>query len=210
MAWMGILGISVLTALIVTLAATIVPLPEAEAQEPFVGQIQYFGFNFAPRGWAFCDGQLLPISQNTALFSLLGTTYGGDGRTTFGLPDDRGRVFIGMGNGPGLSNYQIGQRGGVERVTLTTTQIPSHTHGLSAAVLQGTPLSGDTAALTDNALALTFARAYSTMAPTASMHTDSISGLTDATGGSQSHENRQPFLVVNCSIALTGIFPSRN
>ena len=96
--------------------------------EPFIGQIQPFAFNFAPRNWALCDGQLLPISQNTALFSLIGTTYGGDGRTTFGLPDLRGRVPIHQGHGPGLSSYVIGQTGGSATNTLTQAQMPSHTH----------------------------------------------------------------------------------
>src|SRR5215831_16990317 len=100
--------------------------------EPFVAQIQIFAFNFAPRGWAFCAGQILSISQNTALFSLLGTTYGGNGQTTFGLPDLRGRVPLSPGQGPGLSNYSLGQVGGAENVTLTTTQMPQHTHAPQA------------------------------------------------------------------------------
>ncbi|MEX1309383.1 MAG: tail fiber protein, partial [Candidatus Sulfomarinibacteraceae bacterium] len=99
---------------------------------PFIGQIQLFGFNFPPRGWAFCEGQLLAISSNTALFSLLGTTFGGDGRTTFGLPDLRGRSAVGVGNGPGLSSVSWGQRSGAENVTLNVNTLPSHTH--SAAV----------------------------------------------------------------------------
>jgi len=102
--------------------------PSRNGAEPFIGEISMFGGNFAPRNWAFCDGQLLAISQNTALFSLLGTIYGGDGRTTFALPDLRGRVPIHSGNGPGLSNYRVGQKGGTETVTLNVTQIPSHNH----------------------------------------------------------------------------------
>src|SRR5262247_1539362 len=98
--------------------------------EPFLGQIQPFGFNFAPTGWATCDGQILSIAQNTALFSLLGTTFGGNGQTTFGLPDLRGRVPIGQGQGPGLANYTLGQTGGQETVTLITSQMPQHTHSL--------------------------------------------------------------------------------
>ncbi len=101
--------------------------------DPFIGQIQTFGFNFAPRGWARCDGQLLPISSNSALFSLLGTTYGGDGRTTFGLPDLRGRAALHQGQGPGLSNRNLGQRAGAENTTLTVNQMPSHNH------VQGAP-----------------------------------------------------------------------
>src|SRR3546814_13601589 len=106
--------------------------------EPFLGQIMMVGFNFAPRGWALCQGQLLPISQNSALFALLGTTYGGDGRTTFALPDLRGRCAIGMGQGPGLSAYQQGQMAGQENVTLIQTQIPTHTHYISASNADGT------------------------------------------------------------------------
>jgi len=104
----------------------------SRGSEPFLGEICWIGFNFAPRGWALCDGQLLSISQNDALFSLLGTTYGGDGRTTFGLPDLRGRSPIHVGQGPGLSNYQWGQKGGVETVTLTINQMPSHTHAITS------------------------------------------------------------------------------
>lgn len=211
MAWIGVFGISAFTVLFVTLAVTFGdPIPEAEASEPFIGEIRYFGFNFAPRGWALCQGQLLPIAQNTALFSLYGTTYGGDGLTTFGLPDDRGRVLIGMGQGPGLSNYSIGMKGGAEKTTLTIAQMPLHSHSADSLVLQGTPVVGNSAELTGNALALSFARSYSTTAPTAAMHADSIDGNIGNTGGNQSHDIRQPYLTVNCSIALTGIFPSRN
>ena len=105
--------------------------PSRSQIEPFIAQISLFGGNFAPRGWALCDGQLLPISQNTALFSLLGTTYGGDGRTTFGLPDMRGRALLHAGSGPGLSTRRIGQEGGNERVTLSIGEMPSHNHGAS-------------------------------------------------------------------------------
>ena len=122
MAWLGVFGVSAFTVAIAVLVVTFGEIPEAEASEPFIGTIQYFGFNFAPRGWGLCQGQLLPISQNTALFSLLGTTYGGDGRTTFGLPDDRGRVLIGMGTGPGLSAYTIGSRGGTETISTSQTR----------------------------------------------------------------------------------------
>jgi microcystin-dependent protein len=109
--------------------------------EPFIGQIMMFGGSFAPRGWAFCEGQLLPISQNAALFSILGTTYGGDGRSTFALPDLRGRVAIHPGSGPGLSNYRLGEKGGVESVALNVNQIPAHSHGISAS--NGTADSAD-------------------------------------------------------------------
>ena len=213
MAWMGFLSIVAFTVLIGTLVVTMEPLQETEASsDPFIAEMIHFGGNFAPRGWAFCDGQLLPISQNSALFSLLGTSFGGDGRTTFGLPDLRGRVMVhdGGSTGPGLSSVRLGEKGGSETVTLNTQQIPSHTHGLGLATLQGTPVIGDSVAVTGNALSLTFARTYSTTAPTAVMHTDSIAGTTDAAGGSQSHNNRQPYQSVNCIIALVGTFPSRN
>ena len=113
----------------------------ANAQESYLGQIQMFGFNFAPRGWAFCDGQLLPIAQNTALFSLLGTIYGGDGRTTFGLPDLRGRVPVHLGQGPGLANFTIGQKGGFATTTLSVQQMPLHAHAAQTTVHAGSATS---------------------------------------------------------------------
>ncbi len=167
--------------------------------EPFLGQIQPFGFNFAPRGWTRCDGQLLPISQNTALFALLGTTYGGDGRTTFGLPDLRGRAALHFGQGPGLSSYNIGQKGGAETVTLSTNQMPSHNHSLNAVA---EPAS--TAKPEGNLLAA--ALTYDVAPPDAVMAGVSIG----STGGGAAHNNIQPFLVINWCIALVGIFPSRN
>lgn len=180
--------------------------------EPFIGQIMLVGFNFAPRGWMTCEGQLLPISQYTALFSLLGTTYGGDGRTTFALPDMRGRAAIGMGHGPGLSSYTWGQKGGVENVTLNTTQIPSHNHSLNAS-----PNVGTSAIPTGNFIAkhqVTVERGNTvdgeSFTPDSSgvgpMNTASIS----STGGNLSHENRPPYLAINYIIAVVGIFPSRN
>src|SRR3546814_1398233 len=118
--------------------------------EPFLGQIMMVGFNFAPRGWALCQGQLLPISQNQALFSLLGTTYGGDGRTTFALPDLRGRCAIGMGQGPGLANYTQGEMAGQENVTLISTQMPQHTHSLAASSTNGTVSDPTNAVIANN------------------------------------------------------------
>lgn len=166
--------------------------------EPFLGQIIMFGGNFAPRSWAFCDGQLLPINQNSALFSILGTIYGGDGRTTFALPDMRGRVPIHPGNGPGLSSYRLGQRGGQESVTLTISEIPSHTHtghikdGLGKGTT-GTYFSSNNLTLKPN------------------IGTSQLEGVTiNHTGGNQAHENRQPFACVNFIIALQGTFPSRS
>lgn len=170
--------------------------------EPFVGEIRMFAGNFAPRGWAFCDGQLLAVSQNDALFSLLGTIYGGDGRTTFGLPDMRGRLPIHAGTGPGLSPRRLGAKGGEEKVTLTVNQMPSHTHPLQASrdpatnpnpegntvgeVLTGDPFIED--------------QAFDPMAST------SITNV----GGSRSHTNLMPFLCVHFIISLVGIYPSRH
>lgn len=179
--------------------------------EPFLGQIQLFGFNFAPRGWAFCHGQILSIAQNTALFSLLGTTYGGNGQTTFALPDLRGRVAIGQGHGPGLSPYDIGQMAGAENVTLITTQMPAHTHTLKVSNTTGTTdvASGNYLA---NA-AVTIARG-NTVPTNLNYSTDGNASLNQAAvspqGGSQPHENIQPYLAMNYCIALQGIFPSRN
>ncbi len=169
--------------------------------DPFLGQIVMFGGNFAPRGWALCDGQLLAISQNSALFSILGTTYGGDGRTTFALPDLRGRVPVHAGTGPGLTPYRLGERGGQEAVTLTTAQIPSHTHSLNAS----TDPANDT-----NPSGKLPARAaedtYVTGTPSATLSPQAAAN----TGGNQSHGNVQPYQAVNYIIALQGTFPSRN
>lgn len=166
--------------------------------EPFIGQIQDFGFNFAPRGWAQCNGQLMQISQNSALFSLLGTTYGGNGTTTFALPDLRGRTPIHFGQRPGLSNYALGQVAGNETVTLQTSQIPSHNHILRA-------LDGDPEATVPTNAALTSGQFWNTGAPTTA---SSPSSLAPA-GTGQGHANMQPTLVVNWCIALQGIYPQR-
>jgi len=181
--------------------------------EPFIGQIIMFAGNFAPRDWAFCAGQLLPISQNTALFSLLGTTYGGDGRTTFALPDLRGRVPMHQGDGPGLSSYRLGQKGGIEGVTLNETQMPSHTHASSLSISSeiGTTAKPEqttflaTGVVQDGRTKLGDANIYSKTS-NESMTCVNISN----TGGSLSHENRQPYLAINYIIALNGIYPSRN
>ena len=168
---------------------------------PFIGQITLFAGNFAPRGWAFCQGQLLSIAQNTALFSLLGTTYGGNGQTTFGLPDLRGRVPMGMGQGPGLSLYVQGQMGGVETVTLISTQMPQHTHTLQASSALPTVADPTGAVLPSG-----YSRIYATGTTGVAMGATSIA----AAGGSQPHENRQPYLAMNYIIATEGIYPSRN
>lgn len=167
--------------------------------EPFLGQIQCFGFNFAPRGWATCDGQILSIAQNTALFSLLGTMYGGNGQTTFALPDLRGRVSMHFGTGPGLSPYTQGEVSGSEAVTLLQTQIPSHNHLVNASTAEPTDS-------VPNGLLLGSSAIYTGGNPTSVMNPQSIG----FTGGSQPHSNLQPFLVLNWCIALEGIFPSRN
>jgi len=169
--------------------------------EPFVGEIRMFAGNFAPRGWALCDGQLLAISQNDALFSLFGTIYGGDGRTTFGLPDMRGRVPIHQGHGPGLSSRVIGQKAGAERVTLTVNELPSHGHAMQAT---GEP--ADSANPGGNLVARsTTMDLYINASQNASLASNAIT----ATGGSQSHPNVMPFLCVNFIVALVGIYPSR-
>jgi microcystin-dependent protein len=170
--------------------------------EPFVGEIRMFAGNFAPRGWAFCDGQLLAVSQNDALFSLLGTIYGGDGRTTFGLPDLRGRLPVHAGSGPGLSPVRLGAKGGAEKVTLTVPQLPSHTHPY-----QGTTLAGDQSVPTSNVVGgRTGDNTYIEDAASTAMSSSSVGN----TGGSSSHTNLQPFLCVHFIIALFGIYPSRN
>jgi microcystin-dependent protein len=174
--------------------------------EPFVGEIRMFAGNFAPRGWAYCDGQLLAVSQNDALFSLLGTIYGGDGKTTFGLPDLRGRIPIHQGTGPGLSARRLGSKFGSENETLTTNQMPSHNHNFDA--------SNDTA--TDVGLnGKVFAKApagdvlYAPKSPDPSKQVNLVSGTIANTGGSRSHTNLMPTLCIHFIIALFGIYPSR-
>lgn len=170
--------------------------------EPFVGEIRMFAGNFAPLGWAFCDGQLLAVSQNDALFSLFGTIYGGDGRTTFGLPDLRGRVPIHAGQGPGLSPRRLGAKGGAEAVTVTANQLPSHGHPL-----QATDDLGSTSNPAGNLLAKsTTADAYINETASSPMNSASVT----AAGGSQAHNNLMPFLCVHFIVALFGIYPSRH
>ncbi|HEX8700013.1 MAG TPA: tail fiber protein [Myxococcaceae bacterium] len=174
--------------------------------EPYIGQIIMFAGDFAPRGWAFCDGSLLSIAQNTALFSILGTTYGGDGRTTFALPDLRGRVPVQPGQGPGLSRYELGQSAGAENVTLLITNIPAHNHPLGAHGGQGDSPSpdGTVPAITVDPNTQQPLNSYSSTI-TGTMAPASV-GLS---GGSQPHQNMQPYLCINFIIALEGIFPSR-
>jgi len=173
--------------------------------EPFIAEIRIFAGNFAPRGWAFCDGQLLPVSQNTALFSLIGTTYGGDGRSTTALPDLQGRVPMHPGRGPGLTSRRLGQRGGDETVTLSEAQMPSHTHSQMA-----TAENGGYGSLTSD-MALARSRGGSLyQTATSSNLVDMDERSLPATGGSQAHNNLQPFLTINFIIALVGLYPSRS
>jgi microcystin-dependent protein len=177
--------------------------------EPFLGQITLFPFNFAPKGWAFCQGQLLPISQNTALFSLLGTYYGGNGTTTFGLPDLRGRVPIGQGQGPGLSDYDIGGVQGVETVTLLATQSPSHSHPFQAFAVQATTNAPSGALPAQGRSTGRGAPAVNTYAPPQTA-VPLASGQVNPAGNGQPHNNLQPYLTLNWCIAMQGIYPPRS
>jgi microcystin-dependent protein len=186
--------------------------------DTFVGQILLFPFNFPPNGFAFCRGQLIPISQNTALFALLGTTYGGNGQTNFGLPNLQGRVPLGFGQGPGLTDYQQGQTGGSDTIALTTPQIPQHSHAMTAGSVLPSLMAcrsgaGNQLTPVGNLLATESTGVTATYgaAPNAPMRTGNIafSGTASAlpAGGGQGHENRQPFLALNYCIALVGVFP---
>lgn len=180
--------------------------------DPFIAQIEMFGGNFAPRGYAFCDGALLSISQNTALFSILGTTYGGDGRVTFGLPDLRGRIPVHAGNGPGLTQRRLGQKSGAETTTLTINQMPSHTHLPTVETLGATATAANTSDPTNAAVAAVMTYSNDLLDPlNADMQAGSVEHpAPGATGGGQSHFNMAPFQAINFIIALVGIFPSRN
>lgn len=194
----------------------------------YIGIILSFGFNFPPQGWALCDGQLLSIDENTALFSIIGTTYGGDGQTTFALPDLRGRVAVGAGQGPGLTNIILGQSAGTTSVTLTTSNLPSHTH--TATVAEGTDVpklnvvseTGNTMTPTGNYLAARRSSTnagYNASGTPVALHAGTISGLSGAiplpsvtlgaVGGNQSFSIMKPYLGINYSIALDGIYPSQ-
>jgi microcystin-dependent protein len=168
--------------------------------EPFLAEVKMWGLSFAPRGWAFCNGQLLSIAQNTALFSLVGTTYGGDGRTNFGLPNLQGRLPMHPGSGPGLTPRQLGEKGGVSAVTLAEQQTPSHTHTLSGSEEDGreNDPGGNAPGVGE--------QIYSTTAPTDTMSQDALA----LQGSGQSHTNQQPYLAINFCIALTGMYPSRS
>jgi microcystin-dependent protein len=169
--------------------------------EPYVGEIRMFAGNFAPAGWMLCQGQTLPISENEVLFQLIGTTYGGDGEETFNLPDLQGRVPLHMGTGTDGITYQIGEKAGVESVTLTTQQIPNHTHTMIAAGGIGpsnTPAGNILAQCTG-------VKMYAATAPTTPLNASTVLPV----GGSQPHENLQPYLVINFIISLFGVFPSQ-
>jgi microcystin-dependent protein len=169
--------------------------------EPYIGEIRMFGFNFAPVGWQMCNGQLLAISENETLFNLIGTTYGGNGTTTFALPDLRGRVAIHIGRGNGLSQYVIGQTGGVENVTLTQGQMPQHPHpvGASSALASGGRPSGAVLARSGTDIYAAAPDGSTTM----------NAGMIGLTGNSLPHPNIQPYLVLNFCISLFGVFPSQ-
>lgn len=173
--------------------------------QPFIGEIQLFGFNFNPRGWAFANGATLPISQNTALFSLIGVIYGGNGQTTFQLPNFAGRAGCEQGNGPGLSPRSLGQTFGVNTVTLTSNQIPQHNHGINAYL----PTSGKVGTPVANGglsqPSLSANKPFNSSAPNTTFAPNMIS---PSQGGGFPHENQQPYLGVNFCIALQGIYPS--
>jgi microcystin-dependent protein len=164
--------------------------------QPFLGEVKLISWNFPPKGWAFCNGQLLPINQNQALFSILGTMYGGNGQTTFALPDLRGRAAIHQGPA-----FNIGQNGGEEFHTLVTGEMPSHNH-----IVKASDTQGDKNTLQGDILAREVGVPYGAFGSTTNLNPTTVTNV----GGSQPHENRQPFLVVNFIIALQGIFPSRN
>jgi microcystin-dependent protein len=192
-------------ALILLLLGILVAVAEpVHAQEPFLGEIDLVGFNFAPTGWALCEGQIMSINQNTALFSLLGTTYGGNGINTFALPDLRGRRVVGAGQGPGLSFQTLGEMGGEEFVTLIVSQLPIHTH----AVMASAPFPPNPVALGPggDVWAATVPYLYNSGGSVAPMNP----GAVEPEGGSLPHNNLSPYLTMTYIIAVNGIFPARN
>lgn len=199
------IGIIVLA---VALAAGLIWTPPAQSQEGFIGEVIMFAGNFAPRSWALCDGQLLAISSNSALFSILGTTYGGDGRTTFALPDLRGRVPIHAGTGPGLPIYRLGQKGGNYQALLTVNNLPSHTHTATATVHafgeQGDQQDPEGAVLAYDRRETQ----YSASAPDVTMNAESVTVTVANAGNGQAFNIMPPYLAVNYIICLQGIYPS--
>ena len=197
----------------IVLGSTSAPTPAA-AQENYLGELRLFGMNWCPRMWTPAEGQLIPINQNQSLYSLFGTFYGGDGRTTFALPDLRGRSSIGFGQGTGLSNYPIGQKGGSETITMTVDNLPSHTHGATTtATLNATADTGNTDT-PGNTVVLANARGtdiYGTGANGAVFRNDAITANTTLdTSGGQPKSQRGPYLAMKWCVALQGIFPPRN
>jgi microcystin-dependent protein len=169
---------------------------------PFIGEIRMFGSNFAPAGWAFCEGQLLPISENDALFNLIGTTYGGDGQSTFGLPDLRGRVPVHQGQSGGSSSYTIGQLAGAEAATLTVNQMPSHRHAFASTAAPGRDTPAGSVLGSPGSGALLYAGGATTSTLSASANT--------TVGGNQPHTNLMPYLCTSFIISLFGIYPTQN
>jgi len=193
------------------LLVSVLHVQMARAQEPYIGEVGWFGFSFCPRGWADANGQLLDISQNTALFSLYGTTYGGDGRTTFALPDLRGRVSLHTGQGPGLPNFRQGSKGGSATTTLTTAQIPAHKHAINVSSGVASYSDGSNGVLGSSASASNRRNndVYIYDAPGTANQQLAADSMGD-TGGGQSHDNMQPYLTLRACVALIGIYPSRN
>ncbi|ARV08034.1 phage tail protein [Polaribacter sp. SA4-10] len=191
---------------------------DGQAQEGFLGEVRLFAGNFTPRGWAICNGQIIAISNNQALYSILGTTYGGDGRTTFALPDLQGRVAVGQGTGPGLSQYREGQQGGTETNRLSTAQLPAHSHD-AAGVIKASNSNATTKEPAGNYFAssiytinrgnLEDVLSYGATSDV-EMNANAIDVTVGNTGGSQSVENRQPYLAMNYIICLSGTYPARN
>ena len=188
--------------------------------EPFIGEIRMFGFNFPPRGWVTCSGQLIPISQNPTLYALINTYYGGDGVTTFGIPDLRGRVPISSGQAPGLTYYPLGTRYGYERIILNDSQMPNHSHTATPDLQSHTPAAnsaGNESSPGGNApaeytdAARTAEKLYSN-APNSNLATGTVTGTVGIgeSGGNQAHDNRQPLIALNFCMAIEGLFPSRN
>ena len=188
---------------ILVASSAVQALPAAAQSEPLLGQIMCAGYNFTPRGWAELNGQILPIASNTALFSLLGTQYGGNGMTTFALPDLRGRTVIGAGNGPGLTPRSVGETGGSEVTTLTVANLPTHAHSFA-------PLGSN-----NDATSISPAGKVAATKARTTLYADPVNivsgavGSTSATGGGVPAERMQPFLTIKCYIALEGIYPSR-
>jgi len=193
---------STIVVVLVLMVALLASVPaSAQGVTPFIGEIRWVAFNFAPQGWALCDGQILPIVQNQALFTLLGTTYGGDGKTTFALPNMQARVPVANGSNGGTPRY-IGQTGGQESVTLTLAQMPAHRHQFfaSSGAASSKAPSGNVLANSSSV------PIYSSAAPDVKLANKTVG----VAGQTQPHENMPPFLVLNCIIALQGVFPSQN